>query len=72
MNRPFTDIAKSTNNNIKNGSVVTSCTFRGQYNTSNTYVQNYPVITDIQSKYGNRFYNGIFVELVGNKTVVGG
>ncbi len=72
MSRPFTDITTSTNNSIKNGSVVTSCTFRGKYNTLHTYVQNYPIITDIQTKYGNKFYNGIFVELIGNQTVVGG
>jgi hypothetical protein len=36
------------------------------------YVQEYPTISDIDNKYGYRFYNGIFVELVGSQTVVGG
>lgn len=40
--------------------------------TYNRYVQEYPTISDIDDKYGYRFYNGIFVELVGNQTVVGG
>jgi hypothetical protein len=71
MSRPFTDITTSTNNNIKNGSVVTSCTFHGNYNVLNTYTQNYPIIADIQSKYGNRFYNGIFV-ILSNGMVDGG
>jgi hypothetical protein len=40
--------------------------------TYDRYVQEYPTISDIDNKYGYRFYNGIFVELVGNQTVVGG
>ena len=40
--------------------------------TYDRYVQEYPTISDIDDKYGYRFYNGIFVELVGDQTVVGG
>ena len=32
--------------------------------TYNRYVQEYPTISGIQSKYGDRFYNGIFVSIV--------
>lgn len=31
-----------------------------------------PNINDIKDKYDNRFYSGIFVELVGNSTIIGG
>lgn len=73
MARPFTDISKSINaNSIKNGTLVTSTTFTGTYSVNNNYVKNTPTIENIASKYGNRFYNGIFVELVGNQSVVGG
>lgn len=70
MPRPFTDISKSISANpIKNGSAVLSATARGYYSRLNTDVKNTPVISDIASKYGNRFYNGIFVELA--QAVVG-
>ena len=73
MPRPFTDITRSISSNpIKNGTVVASATFTGRYSLNNNYVKNTPVISDISSKYGNRFYNGIFVQLVGDQTVVGG
>jgi hypothetical protein len=73
MARPFTDITRSISSNpIKNGTVIASATFRGTYALNNNYVKNTPVISDIAAKYGNRFYNGIFVELVGNQTAVGG
>ena len=38
-------------------------TFYGM--TYNRYVQEYPTIANIEDKYGYRFYNGIFVEVVG-------
>lgn len=66
------DIRKAiTDNPIKNGSIVTSTTFTGSYQTYNRDVKNTPDITTIQAKYDNRFYNGIFVQLVGNQTVIG-
>jgi hypothetical protein len=73
MPRPYTDITKAISSNlIKNGTVVVSSTFTGQYGLNNNYVINTPTIEQISSKYGNRFYNGIFVQLVGDQTLVGG
>lgn len=73
MPRPFTDITKSIpSNDIKNGTCVVSATFTGEYGTNNQYVKNTPGINEIDNKYGNRFYNGVFVELTGDQTVVGG
>jgi hypothetical protein len=40
---------------IKNGSLVSSCTTTGFYNTENTYVNNKPIITDIETKYSDKF-----------------
>lgn len=59
------DINKAiTSNPIKNGSATTTATVTGQYNTYNYYVKNTPIINDIESKYDNRFYNGIFVKVL--------
>lgn len=67
------DITKAISGNpIKNGTSVVTCNELGNTNLLNTYVSNSPTITDIEAKYDNRFYNGIFVQLVGNQTVVGG
>lgn len=72
MPRPYTDITKAISSNpIKNGSVVEGVSFRGSKSTLDTYVKNTPTIETIQSKYGNRFYNSIFVQLVGDTTIVG-
>lgn len=73
MPRPYTDITKAISSNlIKNGTVIVSSTFTGQYGLNNNYVINTPTIEEISSKYGNRFYNGIFVQLISNQTIVGG
>lgn len=67
------DINKAiSGNQIKNGTIVVTTTVTGEYSTIDTYVKNTPTISDIETKYDNRFYNGIFVELVGNQTVIGG
>jgi hypothetical protein len=67
-----TDINKAiTANPIKNGTAVVSTTFTGEYSTIDTYAKNTPTITDIENKYDNRFYNGIFVQLVGSGTIIG-
>lgn len=67
------DISKAiSTNNIKNGSVVTNTLFTGQYKTYDYYVKNTPTIETIEDKYDNRFYNGIFVQLVGSGIVIGG
>lgn len=71
MPRPFTDITLSKPNTpIKNGTCVTSTTVKGRTDKLNTHVSNTPVIADIQSKYGNRFYNGIFVTSLNANTVL--
>jgi len=40
---------------IKNGSVAVTCSRTGYSSKSNTYVQNTPTITNIQSKFDKRF-----------------
>lgn len=73
MARPFTDIARIDDNlPIKNGTVTVTCTKEGYYQTYDRFVLNVPVIGDIEDKYGHRFYNGIFVTLTGDQTIVGG
>lgn len=72
MSRPYTDIATIDNSKpIKNGSAIVSTTVTGEYNTLDTVVKNVPDINTIYNKYGNRFYNGIFVELIGSQSVIG-
>jgi hypothetical protein len=67
------DINKAISaNQIKNGTIVVTTTVTGEYSTIDTYVKNTPTISDIETKYDNRFYNGIFVQLVGDQTVIGG
>lgn len=67
------DISKAVSANpVKNGSSVVSTTFTGAYKSYNYYVKNTPDMNTIQAKYDNRFYNGIFVQLVGDQTVIGG
>lgn len=73
MPRPFTDITNSlTDQPIKNGSSVCSTTFKGLSTIANDYVKNEPVLADIESKYGYRYYNGILVQLSSGTTLVGG
>lgn len=50
------DITKAISANpLKNGTLLVSCTRTGEYSLSNAYVKNTPTITDIESKYDNRF-----------------
>jgi hypothetical protein len=50
------DIAKAnTSADIKNGTLVVSCTRTGNYDVLNTYVNNKPILADIESKYAARF-----------------
>lgn len=52
------DITKAISANpLKNGTSLVSCTITGEYSILNTSVKNTPTITDIQSKYDNRFDN---------------
>lgn len=64
------DIAKSINdNNIKNGTTVVSAT-TGKYITYNRYVKNTPIISDIESKYDNRFDDPSYYYGIGNATII--
>jgi hypothetical protein len=59
------DINKAISaNQIKNGTTVVTTTVTGEYSTMDTYAKNSPTINDIQAKYDNRFYNGIFVNVI--------
>lgn len=50
------DITKAkTDNSIKNGTLVVTTTFTGYYSKSDVYVKNTPIISDIESKFDNRF-----------------
>ncbi len=60
--------AAISGNPVKNGTTIVTTTFTGEYSTIDTYVKNSPTITDLENKYDNRFYNGIFVEIVGSGT----
>ena len=59
------DVAVS-NQPIKNGSIVMSTTVTGESTINDLYANNTPVIGDIEDKYDNRFYNGIFVNIIGS------
>jgi hypothetical protein len=51
---------------VKNGSLVVSATATGEYSVNDLYVKNTPTMSDIEDKYDNRFYNGIFVNITGS------
>lgn len=71
--RPFNDITVAiTGNPIKNGTLIDTTTKTGYYSSYDRYVKNTPASGTIANKYGYRFYNGIFVTLTGDQTVVGG
>jgi hypothetical protein len=54
---------------VLNGILSLSPCSRSYYQTYNRYVKEYPTIATIDQKYGNRFYNGIFVAGVDNGTI---
>jgi hypothetical protein len=65
----MSNIAKAeSSNNIKNGTIVVTCGRTGFPASGNIvydeYVLNTPTISDIEDKYNNRFYNGIWVNIV--------
>lgn len=65
MPRPFTDIQASISGSpIKNGTLIASKVFAGTYSKLDSNVKQYPTINNIKEKYGNRFYNGIFVQSI--------
>lgn len=55
---------------IKNGTMVVSCNRTGHYSTRDTYVSNRPELTSFQTKWNNRFHNGLLVEVV-NTNLIG-
>ena len=67
MSRPFTDIsAINPSAPINNIGAVCSTTFTGK-SSKLLAVANYPAnltINNIDNKFGNRFYNGIFVNVL--------
>ena len=64
------DINKAISaNQIKNGTTVVTTTVAGEYSTIDTYAKNTPTINNIEAKYDNRFYNGIFVNVIGSGTL---
>ena len=67
------DIQKSViANAIKNGTIIVStCARPGQNQTLDSYVSNKPTITDIESKYDDRF-DDVGYYYLGNATLVGG
>jgi len=67
------DIQKSINSNvIKNGTIVVStCAKTGNNKTIDSYVSNKPTISDIESKYDDRF-DDVGYYYLGNSTIVGG
>lgn len=74
MPRPFTDITRvDSTRPINNKAAICSTTVTG-FTTKKIIRPNFPVnltISNIENKFGNRFYNGIFVQLVGNQTIIG-
>lgn len=72
MSRPFTDVTVVNGDQpIKNGTIVGLTTPNGLSSKYNLYVKTAPTINEIYNKYGNKFYNGIFVQLTGGATIVG-
>lgn len=58
-------------NNIKNSTIlVATCAKNGANQTINTYVSNKPTISDIESKYDNRFDDVDYYSF-GNSNVIG-
>ena len=49
---------------VKNGTSVVTTTFTGKYSTIDTYAKSTPTISDLDDKYDNRFYNGVFVTVL--------
>lgn len=63
----------SSGNPIKNGTfLVVASPKTGKYSLNNSYVNNTPIITDIQAKYDARFDDPSYYYGIGNATIVGG
>ena len=67
------DIQKALSSEpVKNGTLIVSATRTGEYSLSNTYVKNTPTMTDIESKFDNRFDDPSYYYGIGGATIVGG
>lgn len=70
-----TDVVTNVVNGVeipKNATTVISCQRTGVSSKLNTTFEHSLGYTVLEGKYTNRFYNGIFIDLVGNQTIVGG
>lgn len=66
------DIQNAISGNvIKNGTLLVSCTRTGEYSTINTYVKNTPILTDIESKFDNRFDDPSYYYGIGGSGILG-
>jgi hypothetical protein len=67
MPRPYTDIkAIDPTKPINNKTAICSTTVTG-YSTKRVIRSNFPgnlTISNVEQKFGNRFYNGIFVNVI--------
>lgn len=63
------DYAKS-GQPIKNGTAVVTCNKTGNYSVDNIAVINTPTLDTFQTKWNNRFHNGILVEVI-NTNLIG-
>lgn len=57
---------------VKNGTVVVTTTFTGEYSTIDTYARNIPTIAEIESKYDNRFDDPSYYYGIGGLSIVSG
>jgi hypothetical protein len=67
MSRPYTDIARINNDKGINNKAAVCSTLPTGKSSVRIIRPNYPVnltIENVQQKYGNRFYNGIFVNVL--------
>lgn len=61
-----------SDNPIKNGSAVVTCTVVGEYSALETVTINTPAISDIEYKYDNRFDDPAYYYGIGDDLIVGG
>ena len=65
------DITKAISANpLKNGTSLVSCTTTGEYSVLDTYIKNTPTITDIESKYDDRFDDTTYYT-IGTSNIIG-
>jgi hypothetical protein len=75
MSRPYTDIVRIDNTKGINNKTAVCSTLPTGKSSTRVIRPNFPgdlTIENVQQKFGNRFYNGIFVQLAGGQTIIGG